>query len=95
MFRQLLNKKPLRSFDELTSNKIWADELRDLYKGDINRVDTVVGCLRKIYLLGLGSRHCFPRVHPDGIKAAEERPFFTTEWTPKVYAGRHGLAQLQ
>jgi hypothetical protein len=42
-FRQLLGKEPVRSFDELTSNKVWAEEIRDLYGGEIDRVDTQVG----------------------------------------------------
>jgi len=86
MFRQLLNKKPLRSFDELTSNKIWADELRDLYKGDINRVDTVVGMFAEDLPAGFGFSDTAFRVF---ILMASRRlksdRFFTTEWTPKVY----------
>lgn len=85
-FRQLLNKEPVRSFDELTSNKIWAEELRDLYKGDINRVDTVVGMFAEDLPAGFGFSDTAFRVF---ILMASRRlksdRFFTTEWTPKVY----------
>ena len=53
-FRELLGKERLRSFDELTSNKVWADEIRDLYNGDIDRVDTQVGMLAEDLPAGFG-----------------------------------------
>lgn len=85
-FRELLNKRPLRSFDELTSNKIWADELRDLYKGDINRVDTVVGMFAEDLPAGFGFSDTAFRVF---ILMASRRlksdRFFTTDWTSKMY----------
>jgi hypothetical protein len=85
-FRELLNKKPLQSFDELTSNKIWADELRELYKGDINRVDTVVGMFAEDLPEGFGFSDTAFRVF---ILMASRRlksdRFFTTDWTSKVY----------
>jgi hypothetical protein len=86
LFRQLLNKDPVRSFDELTSNKIWAEELRDLYKGDINRVDTVVGMFAEDLPAGFGFSDTAFRVF---ILMASRRlksdRFFTTEWRPEVY----------
>jgi hypothetical protein len=85
-FRELLNKEPLRSFDELTSNKIWADELRDLYKGDIDRVDTVVGMFAEDLPEGFGFSDTAFRVF---ILMASRRlksdRFFTNDWTSKVY----------
>lgn len=85
-FRELLHKKPLRSFEELTSNKIWADELRDLYKGDIDRVDTVVGMFAEDLPEGFGFSDTAFRVF---ILMASRRlksdRFFTTDWTPEIY----------
>lgn len=85
-FRELLGRQPLRSFDELTSNKIWADELRDLYKGDINRVDTVVGMFAEDLPAGFGFSDTAFRVF---ILMASRRlksdRFFTTDWTSKMY----------
>jgi hypothetical protein len=86
MFRQLMNRDPVRSFDELTSNKIWADELRDLYKGDLDRVDTVVGMLAEDLPTGFGFSDTAFRVF---ILMASRRlksdRFFTTDWTPEIY----------
>ena len=85
-FRELLNRHPLRSFDELTSNKIWADELRDLYNRDINRVDTVVGMFAEDLPAGFGFSDTAFRVF---ILMASRRlksdRFFTTDWTSKIY----------
>ena len=85
-FRQLLGKEPLRSFDELTSNRIWAEEIRDLYGGDIDRVDTQVGMLAEDLPAGFGFSDTAFRVF---ILMASRRlksdRFFTTDWTPKTY----------
>ena len=43
-FRKLMHLKPVRSFEELTRNGVWARQLREVY-GDIDRVDLQVGML--------------------------------------------------
>jgi hypothetical protein len=43
-FRRLLHMKPARSFEELTGgDRELADEIRRVYDGDVERVDTIVG----------------------------------------------------
>lgn len=42
-FRRLFHRRPVRSFEELTDNPTWADELRLVYGGDIDRVDLMIG----------------------------------------------------
>jgi hypothetical protein len=42
-FRRLFHKPPVRSFEELTPNKQWQQELREVYNNDIERVDLMVG----------------------------------------------------
>ena len=85
-FRQLVGKEPVRTFDELTSNRIWAEEIRDLYGGDIDRVDTQVGMLAEDLPAGFGFSDTAFRVF---ILMASRRlksdRFFTTDWTPKTY----------
>jgi hypothetical protein len=85
-FRQLLGKEPVRSFDELTSNRIWADEIRALYNGEIDRVDTQVGMLAEDLPEGFGFSDTAFRVF---ILMASRRlksdRFFTTDWTTKTY----------
>jgi hypothetical protein len=42
-FRRLLHLKPAESFEELTDNPVWREEIREMYKGDIERVDLQIG----------------------------------------------------
>ena len=42
-FRRLMHLLPRRSFEELTENPTWAREISDVYGGDIERVDLLVG----------------------------------------------------
>src|SRR5436309_2600072 len=42
-FRELLHRRPVRTFEELTDNPVWAEELRRVYEGEIDRVDLMVG----------------------------------------------------
>jgi len=42
-FRRLLHLKAPETFEELTDNPRWAQELRELYGGDIERVDLQIG----------------------------------------------------
>jgi len=86
LFRQLLNMAPVRSFDELTSNKKWAEELREIYGGDVNRVDTLVGMFAEDLPAGFGFSDTAFRVF---ILMASRRlksdRFFTTDWRPEIY----------
>jgi hypothetical protein len=42
-FRRLLRLSPAKDFESLTDNPVWAEELRRVYSGDIERVDLMVG----------------------------------------------------
>jgi hypothetical protein len=42
-FRQLMHRRPVRSFEELTDNLEWAQQIRRVYENDIDRVDLMVG----------------------------------------------------
>jgi hypothetical protein len=85
-FLKLLGKEPVRSFDELTSNRVWADEIRDVYEGDIDRVDAQVGMMAEDLPEGFGFSDTAFRVF---ILMASRRlksdRFFTTDWTTKTY----------
>ena len=90
-FRQLLGKAPVRSFDELTSNKIWAEEIRELYGGDIDRVDTQVGMFAEDFPEGFGfSDTGVPSLHSDGVETIKERPLlYYRLGTEDLHAGWH------
>jgi hypothetical protein len=42
-FRRQLHLKVPKTFEELTDNPVWAKELHEMYKGDIERVDLQIG----------------------------------------------------
>src|SRR5207237_4356487 len=41
-FRRLFHLNPVSSFEELTDNPVWAEELRRMY-GDVEKVDVMIG----------------------------------------------------
>jgi hypothetical protein len=85
-FRELIHRQPVRSFEELTSNPVWAQELRDVYHNDINRVDLMVGMFAEDLPSGFGFSDTAFRIF---ILMASRRlksdRFFTTDFTPRVY----------
>jgi hypothetical protein len=44
-FRRLLHKRPIRSFEEITDVPAWAEEIKRVYNGDLEKVDTMVGLM--------------------------------------------------
>jgi hypothetical protein len=45
LFRRLFHLPPISSFEQLTPNRGWAEQIRDMYEGDIDRVDLQIGLL--------------------------------------------------
>jgi hypothetical protein len=85
-FRKLLHVGGVRSFDEITSNKRWAAELRELYEGDVDRIDPMVGMFAEDLPPGFGFSDLAFRVF---LLVASQRlrsdRFFTVDYTPEVY----------
>lgn len=53
-FRRMLRMRPAKTFEELTNNPTWAEELRRGYNNDVERVDVMVGMLAEPLLPGFG-----------------------------------------
>jgi Animal haem peroxidase len=85
-FRQLLHKPLVRTFEELTTNREWAEEIRRVYHGDIDRVDTTVGLFAENPPKGFGFSDTAFRIF---VLMASRRlnsdRFFTVDYTPRVY----------
>ncbi|VAW78934.1 Peroxidase [hydrothermal vent metagenome] len=85
-FRKLLHKKPVSKFSEITSNKEWAKQIEELYEGNIDLVDTMVGLLAEDLPKGFGFSDTAFRVF---ILMASRRlksdRFFTKDYTAEVY----------
>ena len=85
-FRKLLHLQPVKSFEELAQNPVWAEELREVYDNDIDRVDLMVGMYAETPPKGFGFSDTAFRIF---ILMASRRlksdRFFTTDYTPQVY----------
>jgi hypothetical protein len=90
-FRRLLHLTPAATFDELTDNRQWAQEIRAAYHGDIEQVDLSVGMFAERLPAGFAFSDTAFRIF---ILMASRRlnsdRFFTEYYTPAVYT-RAGL----
>ncbi|KAH0545405.1 hypothetical protein FGG08_000546 [Glutinoglossum americanum] len=95
-FRRLLHLKPVRSFEELTGNDIpLALEISDIYNGDIETVDLLVGMFAEPLPKGFGFSDTAFRVF---ILMASRRlksdRFIATDWNEGVYT-KEGLEWVE
>ena len=78
--------KPVRSFEELCENREWAKEIEELYDGQLEDVDLMVGLYAESPPPGFGFSDTAFRIF---ILMASRRlksdRFFTTHYTPEVY----------
>jgi hypothetical protein len=85
-FREELRMQRIRSFEELTKNQRWAEEIRRVYAGDIDKVDLQVGMYAEPLPPGFGFSDTAFRIF---ILMASRRlksdRFFTTDFRPEVY----------
>jgi Animal haem peroxidase len=85
-FRQLIHRPPVTRFDEITSNRIWAQELSDVYGGDVNRIDLMVGMFAEDLPEGFGFSDTAFRIF---ILMASRRlksdRFFSIDYRPEIY----------
>jgi hypothetical protein len=92
-FRRLLHLTVPRSFDEITSNRQWAAELRDVY-GQLDRVDLISGMYAEDRPEGFAFSDTAFRIF---ILMASRRlnsdRFFTESFTENVYT-REGMSWI-
>jgi heme peroxidase len=85
-FRELIGKKRVKSFEEITSKPGIADKLREIYQGDLDRVDLLVGLMSEDLPKGFGFSDSAFRVF---ILMASRRlksdRFFTSDYHPEIY----------
>jgi hypothetical protein len=86
-FRELLHLRPVRTFEELTENAVWREEIRRVYNNDIDTVDLIVGLFAEKPPEGFGFSDTAFRIF---ILMASRRlnsdRFFTTDFTEEVYS---------
>ena len=85
-FREEMRMPRVRSFEELTDNARWSEEIRRVYNNDIDKVDLQVGMYAEPLPPGFGFSDTAFRVF---ILMASRRlksdRFFTTDFRPEVY----------
>jgi hypothetical protein len=85
-FREELRMPRMRSFEEMTNNRRWAEEMRRVYNNDIDKVDLQVGMYAEPLPPGFGFSDTAFRIF---ILMASRRlksdRFFTTDFRPEVY----------
>jgi hypothetical protein len=85
-FREKLRKRRVEKFEDLTPNPDWNEQIREVYGGEIDKVDTQVGMLGEKLPPGFGFSDTAFRIF---ILMASRRlksdRFFTNDYSPGVY----------
>jgi len=85
-FRKLIHRPTVKTFEELSDNPAWVEELRRIYDNDIDRVDLMIGMYAEKRPPGFAFSDTAFRIF---ILMASRRlnsdRFFTTDYNPKVY----------
>jgi hypothetical protein len=85
-FRRLLRKEPVTSFEELTDNPQWAEEIGRVYNNDIEKVDLLVGLLAEPLPEGFGfSETAFRIFVLMASRRLKSDRFFTDDYRPEIY----------
>ena len=86
-FREMLHMRPVRTFEDLTENATWREEIRRVYEGDIDRVDLIVGLFAETPPKGFGFSDTAFRIF---VLMASRRlnsdRFFTDDFTEEIYS---------
>ena len=85
-FRRQFHLRPVRTFEELTPNREWSEELKSVYKGEIEDVDVMVGLYAEPFPKGFGFSDTAFRVFVlMASRRLEADRFFTDDYRPEIY----------
>jgi hypothetical protein len=94
-FRRLFHLQPIRTFDELTPNREWAEEMARVYKGEIEDVDLMIGLYAEPFPEGFGFSDTAFRVFVlMASRRLEADRFFTDDYGPEIYTP-HGIEWVE
>lgn len=94
-FRRLFHLRPIRTFDELTPNREWAEEMARVYKGEIEDVDLMIGLYAEPFPEGFGFSDTAFRVFVlMASRRLEADRFFTDDYRPEIYTP-HGIEWVE
>jgi hypothetical protein len=85
-FRRLLHKPPVKSFDELTDNPAWRKQIKDVYNGDLEKVDLMTGLYAEPLPEGFGfSETAFRIFVLMASRRLKSDRFFTDDYRAEIY----------
>jgi hypothetical protein len=85
-FRRLLHKSPVKSFEELTDDPEWAEEMRRVYDNDLEKVDTMVGLMAEPLPAGFGfSETAFRIFLLMASRRLKSDRFLSKDYRPEIY----------
>lgn len=85
-FRKLFDMPPIERFEDLTKNPNWAEEIRRVYKDDINSVDLMVGLYAEPLPEGFGfSETAFRVFLLMASRRLQSDRFFTSDYNEATY----------
>jgi hypothetical protein len=85
-FRKLIDLSRIETFEALTDNKEWAQEIRRVYDNNIDKVDLMVGLFAEPTPKGFGfSETAFRIFILMATRRLKSDRFFTTDYCPEVY----------
>jgi hypothetical protein len=86
-FRRLLRMQAPKTFEELTDDPDWREQLRLVYGGDIEKVDLMVGMYAEPLPPGFGfSETAFRIFVLMASRRLKSDRFYTDDYTPEVYS---------
>jgi hypothetical protein len=85
-FRRLLRMEPVKSFEELTDNPVWREEIRRVYDNDLDSVDLMTGLYAEPLPDGFGfSETAFRIFVLMASRRLKSDRFFTDDFRPEIY----------
>jgi hypothetical protein len=91
----LLHKAPVTSFEELTDNPKWAEELKRVYNNDLELVDTHVGLMAEPLPKGFGfSDTAFRIFLLMASRRLKSDRFLSRDYRPEIYT-RQGIDWIE
>jgi hypothetical protein len=85
-FRRQVHMPSIKSFSEITANPEWARQIEDVYNGDLERIDTLVGLMAETPPPGFGFSDTAFRIFAlMASRRLKSDRFFTDFYNADVY----------
>jgi 2,4-dienoyl-CoA reductase-like NADH-dependent reductase (Old Yellow Enzyme family) len=85
-FRRLLHKPAVKSFDELSDKPAWRKQIKEVYNGDLEKVDLMTGLFAEPLPDGFGfSETAFRIFVLMASRRLKSDRFFTDDFRPEIY----------